>query len=76
MKTALTMRSAKWFSMPRIWDAPPPYEAAEQVVGADIENFAGCLARIDEHREWALIYNETIQSSGRRRFTQAHALGH
>jgi len=53
------------------WD-----DAIEKVVGADIVNFDGCLARIDDHRGWALIYNETIQSSGRRRFTQAHELGH
>ncbi|WP_250517889.1 ImmA/IrrE family metallo-endopeptidase [Caballeronia sp. INDeC2] len=53
------------------WD-----DAIEKVVGADIENFEGCLAKIDDDRGWALIYSESVESSGRRRFTQAHELGH
>lgn len=53
------------------WD-----DAIEKVVGADIDNFEGCLARIDDDRGWAILYNTSIQSSGRVRFTQAHELGH
>lgn len=47
----------------------------EEVVAADIKTFEGGLFRLDSQR-WALVYNQTITSAGRIRFTQAHELGH
>ena len=46
------------------------------VVGTDIPGFDGCLSYLGDNRGWALLYNDTIGSSGRIRFTQAHELGH
>ena len=46
-----------------------------RVEAADIKGFEGGLFRLDE-RGWALLYNRTISSPGRIRFTQAHELGH
>jgi hypothetical protein len=45
------------------------------VHAAPIRSFEGGLFKLDEKR-WALVYNETIKSAGRIRFTQAHELGH
>jgi len=46
-----------------------------EVKAASIEGFEGGLFHIDE-RGWALLYNASIKSPGRIRFTQAHELGH
>jgi len=46
-----------------------------EVKAASIKGFEGGLFHIDK-RGWALLYNASIKSSGRIRFTQAHELGH
>jgi Zn-dependent peptidase ImmA (M78 family) len=47
-----------------------------RVVGTDIPGFDGCLSYLGDDHGWALLYNNTIGSRGRIRFTQAHELGH
>ncbi|CAB3668180.1 ImmA/IrrE family metallo-endopeptidase [Paraburkholderia rhynchosiae] len=47
-----------------------------QVEPADIRGFEGALLPDEERRRWLLLYNETVSSPGRIRFTQAHELGH
>ncbi len=47
-----------------------------QVQAANIKGFDGALFPGDGRKEWLLLYNETVSSSGRVRFTQAHELGH
>lgn len=53
------------------WEDP-----ISQVVPADIKSFEGGLFADDERKNWMLVYNETLPSEGRIRFTQAHELGH
>jgi hypothetical protein len=43
---------------------------------ADIRGFEGALFASDNRKSWLLLYNNTIRSPGRIRFTQAHELGH
>lgn len=47
-----------------------------RVEPASIPNFEGALFPNAEKSEWMLLYNNTIRSPGRIRFTQAHELGH
>lgn len=47
-----------------------------QVQAANIKGFDGALFPGDGREEWLLLYNETVSSPGRVRFTQAHELGH
>jgi len=47
-----------------------------KVQAADIKGFEGALFPDDDRKEWLLLYNDAITSSGRIRFTQAHELGH
>ena len=47
-----------------------------QVQAANIKGFDGALFPGDGKREWLLLYNEAVTSTGRVRFTQAHELGH
>jgi len=47
-----------------------------QVQSAEIKGFEGALFPGDGKKEWLLLYNGTITSPGRIRFTQAHELGH
>lgn len=47
-----------------------------QVVPADIKSFEGGLFANEGRKNWMLVYNETLPSEGRIRFTQAHELGH
>lgn len=47
-----------------------------QVQAANIKGFDGALFPGDGRKEWLLLYNETVSSPGRVRFTQAHELGH
>lgn len=47
-----------------------------QVQAANIKGFDGALFPGDRREEWLLLYNETVSSPGRVRFTQAHELGH
>lgn len=45
------------------------------VQAANLDSFEGGLFRV-AHERWALLYNESLRSEGRVRFTQAHELGH
>ncbi|MTV39007.1 ImmA/IrrE family metallo-endopeptidase [Duganella radicis] len=47
-----------------------------QVQAANIKGFDGALFPGDERKEWLLLYNDSVPSPGRVRFTQAHELGH
>jgi len=46
------------------------------VESADIKSFEGALFPNDTRSKWLLLYNQTLKSTGRIRFTQAHELGH
>jgi hypothetical protein len=47
-----------------------------KVQAANIQGFEGALFPNDSRSEWFLLYNATMASPGRIRFTQAHELGH
>ncbi len=47
-----------------------------RVEAANIRGFEGALFPSDDRREWTLLYNGGLKSSGRIRFTQAHELAH
>lgn len=53
------------------WDDP-----ITEVTASDIKGFEGCLFPNDTRSKWMLLYNNTLSSQGRVRFTQAHELGH
>jgi len=63
----LAMEAARIFG----WTDP-----ITQVQAANIKGFDGALFPGDGRKEWLLLYNETVLSPGRIRFTQAHELGH
>lgn len=65
--TPLALDAARIFG----WSDP-----ITQVQSADIKGFDGALFPGEEKKEWLLLYNSAISSSGRVRFTQAHELGH
>lgn len=46
-----------------------------QIAHADIDRFEGALFRNDD-KSWTLLYNHTIPSRARIRFTLAHEIGH
>lgn len=47
-----------------------------RVEAASIPGFEGGLFADDDRTRWMLVYNDTLSSPGRIRFTQAHELGH
>lgn len=47
-----------------------------EVHSAPIKSFEGALFPDDDRKRWLLLYNESLTSRGRVRFTQAHELGH
>lgn len=47
-----------------------------KVIPTDIPKFEGALMTNDRGDKWMLLYNQSIASSGRIRFTMAHELGH
>lgn len=49
-----------------------------RIVGEDLPGFEGGLygSVEDGHLRWSIIYNSTVQTPGRIRFTLAHELGH
>lgn len=47
-----------------------------KVEAANIRRFEGALHPSDDRKRWLLLYNSSIRSPGRIRFTQAHELGH
>ncbi|POA27736.1 MULTISPECIES: ImmA/IrrE family metallo-endopeptidase [unclassified Pseudomonas] len=52
---------------------PDPIAKVESV---DIKGFDGALFANEARSRWMLLYNSSLASSGRIRFTQAHELGH
>lgn len=52
---------------------PDPITSVE---AANIRGFEGALLPSDERKRWLLLYNASIKSPGRIRFTQAHELAH
>lgn len=46
------------------------------VEAANIRGFEGALFSSDERKRWLILYNGSIRSPGRIRFTQAHELAH
>lgn len=51
-------------------------DAITEVKGARIAGFEGSLHCADNKTRWMLLYNDSLSSKGRIRFTQAHELGH
>lgn len=51
-------------------------DAISEVKAAPIKSFEGALFPNDSRSRWLLLYNESLTSKGRVRFTQAHELGH
>ncbi|MGY0562076.1 MAG: ImmA/IrrE family metallo-endopeptidase [Paraglaciecola chathamensis] len=47
-----------------------------EIQQADIKNFEGMLACNEEQSKWLIVYNASLASQGRIRFTKAHELGH
>lgn len=63
---ALALECASLFQLP---------DPVVRVYAADIKGFEGGLFRTGE-AEWSILYNASLTSPGRIRFTQAHELGH
>lgn len=63
---ALALECASLFQLP---------DPVVRVQAADISGFEGGLFKTGE-AEWSILYNASLTSSGRIRFTQAHELGH
>lgn len=53
------------------WDDP-----ITEIKAADIDKFEGGLFPGKNKKSWLLLYNSSLDSQGRIRFTQAHELGH
>jgi hypothetical protein len=47
-----------------------------EIQAANIPGFEGCLVSNDPKTNWFILYNDSMKSPGRVRFTQAHELGH
>lgn len=47
-----------------------------RIESAHIPGFEGCLQPNSDRTRWLLLYNDSLSSAGRIRFTQAHELGH
>jgi Zn-dependent peptidase ImmA (M78 family) len=47
-----------------------------EIHAADIPGFEGCLVSNETKTNWFILYNNSMRSPGRVRFTQAHELGH
>jgi len=52
------------------------HDPISRVEPANIRGFEGALFPLDRRRDWILLYNASIRSPGRIRFTQAHELAH
>jgi hypothetical protein len=57
----------------QLFNWPDPIASVE---AANIRGFEGALLPSDERKRWLLLYNASIRSPGRIRFTQAHELAH
>ena len=53
-----------------------PDEPITLVKSDTLSNFDGCLVRRSDSREWGIVYNKSVSSKGRIRFTLAHEFGH
>lgn len=62
---------AKEVSRQRFPNAP-----IAKVIAGDLPGFDGALTSNSSRSKWLIIYNNTIPSSGRIRFTLAHEFGH
>lgn len=51
-------------------------EPITHIEGGNLENFEGALVKKPNHDGWGIIYNNSIKSKGRQRFTIAHEFGH
>lgn len=65
--TQLALGAASIFG----WDDP-----ITEIRAAAVVSFEGALVSNDTRQRWLLLYNDSIRSAGRIRFTQAHELGH
>ncbi len=57
----------------QVFGWPDPISRVEP---AAIRGFEGALFPADDRKDWTLLYNDSIRSPGRIRFTQAHELAH
>ena len=48
----------------------------DKVQGEDLDGFEGMLAANKARSKWLIVYNSSISSDGRKRFTVAHEFGH
>lgn len=53
-----------------------PDDPINKVVGDNLPGFEGALVPIGDKKGWAILYNDSVTSSGRINFTLAHELGH
>ena len=53
-----------------------PEDPIVYVQGADLPDFDGALKRSPRKNAWGIIFNNSVSSQGRIRFTLAHELGH
>jgi hypothetical protein len=51
-------------------------DAITRIESATIQGFEGCLVPNGDKTAWMILYNSSIRSAGRIRFTQGHELGH
>lgn len=52
------------------------FEGQLRTKSEDLESIEGCLVRTKGTQNWTILLNENIANARRRRFTQAHELGH
>jgi hypothetical protein len=64
--------------IPDLFQTGEPIQIQSQALGDDFEGglFDLNAGEVATTPSWALVYNEAIQSEGRRRFTVAHEIGH
>lgn len=53
-----------------------PDSPIDKVIGATIDGFQGMLTANKARTKWLILYNSTVTSLGRKRFTIAHEFGH
>ncbi len=65
-------------AIPDLFQTGEPIQIQSQALGDDFEGglFDLNAGEVAAKPSWALVYNEAIQSEGRKRFTVAHEIGH
>lgn len=53
-----------------------PNSPIAKIVGEDLPGFEGLLKSNKDQSRWLIVYNSSVASPGRRRFTLAHEFGH